>query len=308
MSTVVEMTAVTRAYGRFVAALDLHVRLGAGVYGLLGPNGAGKTTFLRLAAGILRPTSGEIRWLEGQPRRHRSLDNAIAVCLDGEQLPANQTPTQLLELLLRCAGVSAADAEGRAEAALREMGLDEQLHRTVGTLSRGQRQRVKLAQAFALPAKLLLLDEPLNALDPVWRLKVTERIEQAARDGACVVVSSHVLQEVEAVAERMILLFKGRIVAAGTRAQIHELVHRRGMGLAITCDQPRALAAALVKREAVGATNIDGEVLRVSSDDMPALCQALPGAVLESGAVVHRVDADGDDLVGMFKALSEQVR
>jgi ABC-2 type transport system ATP-binding protein len=308
MTAVVELTRATRKFGVHVAVLDVNVRLGAGVHGLLGPNGAGKTTFLRLAAGLLSPTSGTVTWLDNKTRHDRLLDNAIAVCIDGESLPSDATPMGLLTLLLQCSGVAPQEAVDLAESSLLAFGLGDQLEQLIGTLSRGQRQRVKLAQAFALPSRLLLLDEPLNALDPVWRLRVTDKIREAAALGACVVMSSHVLAEVEAVAETMLLLFKGRVVASGTREQIHELVHHRGVGLQITSDVPRKLAAALMQSDAVGSTRIEGDILHVETADMPGLCMALPAAVVETQAQVSAVRADGDDLVGMFTALAEQVR
>jgi len=308
MTAIVQLDRTTRRFGPHVAVLDADLTLGPGVYGLLGPNGAGKTTLMRMMAGLIRPTTGTITWLGGHKRRARELDNAIAICPDGEQLPPRETPLELLTLLLRLSGVSARDAGERAEAALIDLGLKEELDRPIAQLSRGQRQRVKLAQAFAIPAKLLLLDEPLNALDPVWRLKVSERIKATAGSGTCVIVSSHVLAEVEAVAERLILIFKGRIVAAGTHLEIRELLDERGAGLSITATEPRKLAAALMAHGAVTSTRVEDDILYVDADDMQTLCKALPPAVVASKTQVWEVRAQGDDLVSLFHALADEVR
>lgn len=306
--TVMRMTRVTRRFGPHVALLDVTAELSAGIYGLLGPNGAGKSTFLRLAAGLIKPTTGTVRWLGDHPRRHRALDNAIALCGDGEQLPSDETPLQLITLLLRCAGVSAGAASDHAGRELATFGLTEQQERPIRTLSRGQRQRVKLTQAFALPARLLLLDEPLNALDPVWRLRVSERMQQAAADGACVVMSSHILAEVEAVADRLLLLFRGRVVAAGTRVQIRDMIHHRGASLAIACDQPRQLGAELMKCGSARSMRVDADWLVIDTDDMPGLARALPGAVVAVAARISEVRTEGDDLVSLFADLAGEVR
>ncbi len=308
MSAILRMDRVTRRYGPHVALLDMDLQLEAGLYGLLGPNGAGKTTLMRLAAGLIKPSSGSVTWLGGHKRRSKATDNAIALCSDAEQLPSEYTPTELLTLLLRCAGLGVEDAEARGREELLSLGLQEQLDRPIRTLSRGQRQRVKLAQAFALPARLLLLDEPLNALDPVWRIRVSERMREAAAQGACVVMSSHVLAEVESVAERLVLLFRGRLLAAGTRAQIRELIDHRGAALTVACDDPRKLAATMLGQPTAKAVRIEGEWLLVDTEDMPGLCRALPGVVLESGVLVSEVRTEGDDLVSLFSALSKEAR
>ena len=129
MTEVLRMQRVTRRYGPHVALLDVDLALEPGLYGLLGPNGAGKTTLLRIAAGLIRPSSGSVTWLGGHRRRSRATDNAIALCADAEQLPSESTPVELLTLLLRCAGMSAEQAEQTGRRELHELGLDEQLDR-----------------------------------------------------------------------------------------------------------------------------------------------------------------------------------
>lgn len=302
---------VTRSFGSRMALLDCTVELEPGVVGLLGPNGAGKTTWLNLAAGLLEPSSGRVRWFGENQRRSDALDNRIALSTDNDQLPRRQTVLQWLTGMLRLAGAPALYAEQRAGQLIDRLGLQQKRDAKLETLSRGQRQRVKLAQAFALPATLLLLDEPLNALDPVWRREVAALMHEAAQGGACVVVSSHILEEVEALASHLVLLFKGRLVAAGRQQDIRDLLHNQATLFRVQCSDARELARALLARAPVTLVRLDGAdnaELTVQAADSEALCRALPAAVLDSGVAVARVDTQGDDLVSLFAALAAEVR
>ena len=305
---VLRLRRVTRQYGARAALLDATVDLYPGLVGLLGPNGAGKTTFLHLAAGLTEPTSGTLTWLGDRPRRHSDLDNRIALVADGDDLPRRDTPLQFVSMLLRCAGLRPSEAVDRAEVTLIRLGLEAKLREPLQGLSRGQRQRVKLAHAFALPADLLLLDEPLNALDPVWRLEVAALMREAVQAGACVVLSSHILEEVEPLADWLVLLFRGRLVAAGTRREIQAMLSHRATAVRIQCDVPRKLAQSLLGRAPVTLVRIEGNELTLQAEDMAMLHKALAAAVVESGARVELVRTAGDDLAGLFQVLSQEVR
>jgi ABC-2 type transport system ATP-binding protein len=307
-ASVLTLRRTTRQFGARVALLDVTVELQPGLVGLLGPNGAGKTTLLRLAAGLLAPSSGDVRWFDGLQRHDPRLDNRIAYVPDGELLPPRDSPLEFCTVLLRAAGLNAHEAEARAKSVLGRLGLDSQRDTPMGKLSRGQRQRVKLAQAFALPAMLVLLDEPLNALDPVWRLEAAALMHEAVAAGACVVLSSHILEEVESLTSWLVLLFRGRLVAAGTLREIHELLHNRANALRIQCSDPRSLGRELLGRAPVGLLRFQGDEVTVQAPDIAAIYRALPSAVVASGVRVTQVVTDGDDLVGLFKTLSGEVR
>lgn len=306
--TVLRMQRVTRQYGARVALLDASVELEPGLVGLLGPNGAGKTTFLHLAAGLTEPSSGAVSWLDGRMRRDRDLDNRIAFVTDGDDLPRRDSPLAFVAMLLRCAGLTTHEAETRARTTLVRLGLDAKLTEPMQGLSRGQRQRVKLAQAFALPVDLLLMDEPLNALDPVWRLEVAALMREAVQAGTCVVLSSHILEEVEQLADWLVLLFRGRLVATGTRRDIQELLRHRATAVKIRCDQPRLLARELLARAPLTSMRIEGDEMALQAEDLRALQVALPAAIAECGAIVQTVTTEGEDLISLFHALGQEVR
>ena len=307
-TTALTFDRVTRMYGSRVGLLDVSVRLEPGLVGLLGPNGAGKTTFLHVAAGLLLPRSGGVSWGADLLRHDVRLANRIAFVSDGDQLPRRDTAAQFCTALLRCAGLGAHAAEKRACATLDRLGLAAMADAPLGTLSRGQRQRVKLAQAFALPADLILLDEPLNALDPVWRLEVAGLMHEAVQGGACVVLSSHILEEVESIATWLVLLFRGRLVACGTQREIQDLLRNRATALRIRSTQARTIARELLDRAPVTHLHIDGPELVVHADDTASLYRALPAAVVAAAAAVESVTTDGDDLVSLFLALQKEVR
>lgn len=305
---VVTFERVTRQFGPRMALLDVSVALQPGVVGLLGPNGAGKTTFLNLAAGLTAPSSGKLRWMGDLPRRHPSLDNRIAMATDGDQLPRRETPLQWITGMLRLAGSTQLVAEQRAGQMLDRLGLTAKRNESLENLSRGQRQRVKLAQAFALPASLLLLDEPLNALDPVWRREVAALLHEAAQAGACVVVSSHILEEVEQLAAWLVLLFKGRLVAAGQQQDIRDLLHNQSAVIKVFTQDPRLLARELLARAPITRITLEADSLVLQASDVDALCRALPQAVVATGLSVQQVTTQGDDLVSLFSALAQEVR
>lgn len=305
---VLALRRVTRQFGARVALLDVTLELQPGLVGLLGPNGAGKTTLLNLAAGLALPSSGTVTWAGGMPRHSRALDNRVAFASDGDPLPHHTTPQRIVAELLRCAGLGTAAANGRARDTLVRLGLAAQLDSPLGGLSRGQRQRVKLAQAFALPAALILLDEPLNALDPVWRLEVAALMQEAVRGGACVVLSSHILEEVEALATWLVLLFRGRLVATGTRREIQDLLRNRATALRVTCSDPRALGRELLARAPVTVLRVEADALTLHAEDVGQLYRALPAAVVATQVRVASVTTDGDDLISLFRALSAEVR
>lgn len=305
---VLSMRRASRQFGARMALVSVDLDLRPGVVGLLGPNGAGKTTLLNLAAGLLAPSSGSVRWLGGIVRHDPRLDHRIALCTDGDQLPRRPSPQQWLTGMLQLSGATRADAQRRVHQLLDRLGLQAKADTPMAELSRGQRQRVKLAQAFALPASLVLLDEPLNALDPVWRREVAALMHEAAEAGACVVVSSHILEEVEQLAAWLVLLFKGRLVAAGRQADIRGLLHNQATIVEVACSDPRALGRELLQRAPVRWLRLDEGRLFVQASDAEALGRALAPAVVASGLEVAEVVTRGDDLASLFQALSAEVR
>jgi ABC-type multidrug transport system ATPase subunit len=210
----IELASVTRTYGtraRPVHALrDVSLSLGAGVQAVVGPNGAGKTTLLGLALGFLRPTAGSVR-IEGLPPRRWLRRHGAAYLPERFRLPPEWPVRSALEALARLEGASRADAAGRADAAIAKLGLEDDADRPVGALSRGRYQRVGLAQALLAERAVVVLDEPTEGLDPLWRVRFREIVDELRGGGRTVVLASHDLAEVERMADRVVLLDRGRV-------------------------------------------------------------------------------------------------
>ncbi|MEQ9335755.1 MAG: ABC transporter ATP-binding protein [Miltoncostaeaceae bacterium] len=252
---------VSRWYGDTVALADVSFDLGPGVTGLLGHNGAGKSTALKLCGGFTRPSAGTVRVLGADLLRDQRPYARIGIAHDREGLWPHLSAQATVAALARLRGVR--DPEAAAMRALGLVGLADDAGRKVGGFSHGMRQRVKLAQALAHEPEVLLLDEPLNGLDPSQRRTVVELVRHLGEEGRTVLVSSHVLHEVERMAPRVLVLVDGRLVARGTTAGIRALIDDRPRSFALHGDGVRRLGGALVAAGLADSVALDGESLRV---------------------------------------------
>ena len=220
MTPTIEYVRASRWYGPVIALNDVTTVVEPGVTGLLGPNGAGKSTFLKLAAGQLAPSQGEVRLLGRPAWGSPELFHHVGLCPETDAFWEGMTGLQFVTALLRLTGYDEAECRQRAEAALGEVALLEAKDRKIGGYSKGMRQRVKLAQAIAHDPQVLLLDEPVSGMDPINRRHVVDLVKRLGREGKTVLVSSHILHEVEAMTRRVLLIHNGRILAEGTPAAI----------------------------------------------------------------------------------------
>lgn len=262
---VVEARGLGRWYGQVVGLSDLNVSIGPGVTGLLGPNGAGKSTFLQLVVGTLRPSRGELEVLGRRPFANRGLYERLGFAPQQDALYDDLGARELVALLLRLAGESTRSARTRAEAALARVGLADVGRRRVGGFSKGMRQRVKIAQAIAHEPELLVLDEPLTGLDPVGRRDVLALLRELGREGLHVLASSHVLHEVEALTEEIVLLHRGRLLARGTIQDVRRLLSQHPSRVELRARRARDLG-----RELLGVTGVQS----VEVEDPPATAGA----------------------------------
>jgi ABC-2 type transport system ATP-binding protein len=213
-------------YGQVIGLMDATVQIGHGVTGLLGPNGAGKSTFLKLLTGQLRPSQGRVRLLGVDPFAATSVHRRIGFLPEPDAFYDDLDGLAFVTLLTRLHGFGAREARARAERALERVGLLDVARRRVRGYSKGMRQRVKLAQAIAHDPDVLILDEPLTGMDPVWRRKIMELVRSLGAAGTSVIVSSHILHEVEGMAAEFILLYGGRVKAYGVREEIRAVLHQ----------------------------------------------------------------------------------
>jgi ABC-2 type transport system ATP-binding protein len=301
--TPIELVRASRWYGPVIALNDVTVQVPPGVTGLLGPNGAGKSTFLKLAAGQLAPSQGEVKVLGKPAWGSPEVFHRVGLCPETDAFWEHMTGLQFLTALLRLTGYDEKECRERAERALGEVALLDAKDRKVGGYSKGMRQRVKLAQAIAHDPEVLLLDEPVSGMDPVNRRRVIDLVKRLGREGKTVLVSSHILHEVEAMTRRVLLIHNGRILAEGDVREIRDLMDEHPHTVSIRARNPRRLAAAVV-----GAPHLlsmtfgaEGEWLTVQTAKPDEFYRALPEAAIEAG--VTEVFSPDEDLESVFKYL-----
>ena len=217
-------TGLTKWFGQVIAVNDITFESRAGIVGLLGPNGAGKSTMIKLLCGQLRPSKGEVR-VQGQvPWGNRRLLAALGYCPEHDRFYEDLTPLQFVALLTRLHGYPAEKSQELAHRALELVELTAKIDKPIRTLSHGMRQRLKVAQALAHQPGWLVLDEPLSGMDPVGRARMIKLFSQLAEEGTAVLVSSHVLHELEAMTQDILLINKGRLLAQGQVQAIRDMI------------------------------------------------------------------------------------
>jgi ABC-2 type transport system ATP-binding protein len=300
---VIQFQRASRWYGPVIALNDVTTALGPGITGLLGPNGAGKSTFLKLCAGQLAPSQGTVTVLGLPAWGHPELYHRLGLCPEADALWDQLTGEQFLMALLRLSGFDDAECARRAQAALETVDLMGARQRRCGGYSRGMRQRLKLAQALAHDPQVLLLDEPLTGMDPINRRRAVDLVKRLAREGRTIVVSSHVLHEVESMTRRVLLIHNGRILAEGDVREIRDLMDEHPHTVALRARDPRALARAVVGAPHVVSVSFggEGEWVTVQTARPDEFYGALAEPALEAG--VLEMYSPDDDLESVFRYL-----
>ena len=298
----VSLTNVTKWFGDVVALNDVTVDMGSGVTALLGPNGAGKSTMLRLLCGLTPPSQGTIRVLGKDPRAEPSLGGRLALVAQQEALPESFNAVTFLTHLADLSGVPS--PKEAAIACLRRVELDPGLGRRLKTYSKGMRQRVKVAQALLTDPEVLVLDEPLEGLDPRQRLLLIGLFQDLGSEGRTVLVSSHVLEEVERFGSRVVMLAQGRLAAEGDYHDIRDLMDDRPHRIRVITDQPRPLANALVQAGAVSQVSFPAEgVLVCETETVSVFRKAVVTEARNVGARLTEIRPLDDDLESVFRYL-----
>ena len=300
----IELDSVTKLYGTVIGVNDISLRLGPGAHGLLGPNGSGKTTFLNLITGQLRPTRGRVRMFGENPWDNPRLYRRIGICPSFEGLYAEITGRDWVTYMLRLHGFSYSESNRRALEALEIVGMTASMHRTMGTYSRGMRQRTKLAQAIAHEPELLILDEPFNGLDPVGRHEITMLLKDWVKTGGSLIIASHILYEVETLATSFLLVSGGRLLASGTPEEVHSLLTNLPNEFVIRGDGLRELSQKLISEELVDSIRLEGnDRLTVTTHQPSALTARLPEWNNGEGIRIIELTSGDDTLQALFTTL-----
>jgi ABC-2 type transport system ATP-binding protein len=305
MSALIEFDGVSKWYGNVIGLNKLTLRLPAGVTGLLGPNGAGKSTLLQLATGQLRPSQGMVRVLGRPVWDDPALNRHIGLCPEQDAFYEWMTGFDFVRTCARLSGLSGQAASAAAEQAMARVGMTEHMNRAIRGYSKGMRQRTKLAQALVHGPRVLFLDEPLSGTDPVARRDLIDVIRGLAAGGCSVLVSSHVLHEVQALTPQIVLLHRGRLVAEGHVREIRDLIDQHPHRIRLVGERPRALAARLAGcADIVGIQFLDPESgLLVETCQPDVFYARLPALALEDGLALREVYSEDDNLEAVFAYL-----
>jgi ABC-2 type transport system ATP-binding protein len=285
-----------------VALSELSCSFGAGVTGLLGPNGAGKTTLMRALTGLIPANQGTVH-IEGRdPRRDRGVHTRMALVPEDEAVPSGLTARQFVRYIADLHGVPGRESP---DGALHTVGMLDAADRRVDTFSKGMRQRTKVAAALVKNPHVLVLDEPLNGADPVQRVNLIALFKQLGAQGRTVIVSSHVLSEVERMAERLIVLMHGRLAAAGGHHAIRDAMDDRPRHVLVRSSDARRLAASLIELESVGGLTFDTIRAGIVIQTLQAreLATELPRRARDASVRLLEVRALDDSLESLFREL-----
>jgi ABC-2 type transport system ATP-binding protein len=296
---------VSKWYGEVVALNKIAFAIGPGITGLLGPNGAGKSTIMNLCTGQARPSQGSVRVLNESTWCNYALLRRIGLCPERENYYDDMSGYEFVYWLTRCTGMNASAARKAALESLERVGMTGRMHDPIARYSRGMRQRVKLAQSFAHGPEVLFLDEPMTGLDPVGRSAVFELIRDLGKEGKTVIVSSHVLYEIENVTRTIVLMNKGRVLAHGDVHEVRALIDAHPHSVTVRCAHPRKLASALI--DAPYVVNIefeeDGAGVTVHTRDANAFYDQANRFLADPALAVESMHSSDDNLQAVFEYL-----
>ena len=295
---------VSKWYGQVIGINDVTVNVPPGITGLLGPNGAGKSTFMKLITGQLQPSKGSVTVLGEPIWGNPKLFFRIGFCPEQDSFYERMTGLEWVTALVRLNGLSEADAKAAATRALTTVDLMDAANKRIGAYSKGMRQRVKLAQALVHDPEILILDEPLSGMDPLGRRKTMRLIREWAKQGKSILVSSHILHEIELMTANILLINNGRILAEGNVHQIRDLIDTHPHTVYIKAENPRGLAREFLARADVISMRFEPGAVVVETGKPDEFYARLTEIAAEgSCGTVDEVTSPDDNLQAVFKYL-----
>lgn len=297
---------LTKWYGKITALQDVSLHLGPGIWGLLGPNGSGKTTFLQLCAGQLKPALGEVTICGHHPFGNTEALRVLGLCPEADAMYDELTALEFVTSMAELSGFDRREAAERAADALERFGLRDAMERRIGGYSRGMRQRAKLAQAVVHDPRVLLLDEPLTGTDPTSRHLILGELRRRADEGAVVLFSTHVLPEVEAITDRVLLIARGQLVAQGLVHEIRELLEEHPHHIRVYTPRPRELAAAVLGVEGIVGVQFAPFGVELMTYDPDATYDVITEKILELDLPFESISSPDANLEALFHYLVER--
>ena len=303
MSAVIELSRCSKWYGHVLGISEVSWSVEGGVVGLLGPNGAGKSTLMKLMCGLIRPSQGEVSLFGKSPRNHPHVRGRIGYCPEHEKSYDKLTAHEFVTFMAELSGLGGASKK-RAADALAMMGMDKAMNRRIGGFSKGMRQRTKLAQCLVHDPDLIILDEPLTGVDPLARAEISERIRKLGEQGKTVVISSHVLYEIEALTTDIMVIYRGQVLAEGNVYDIRELIDKHPHRIRIECSSPRELGAALSAAPHVVEVHFERQAVTLLTADPDACYDLIGRHVADLGADVRSLSSPDNNLGAVFDYLT----
>lgn len=300
-ASAVEFTGVSKWFGPVVAVSDVTFSIGPGITSLLGPNGAGKSTVMRLLCGLTAPSSGTVKVFGTDPRSDPGVFVKLGLVPQQESVIEPVTCLRFVTIAAQLSGVP--NPEQAAADAVRLVELDPTDTRPLSTYSKGMRQRVKVAAAVVHEPQMLVLDEPLNGLDPRQRARMIDLFQSMGTDGRSVVVTSHVLEEVERFGSRILLIAEGRLAAEGEFTEIRALMDDRPLRIRVRCSDPRTLGSRLISSPSVSTLAVEPDAVVVDTIDAPTFRRELAKACVETNVRLREILPLDDDLESVFRYL-----
>ncbi len=296
---------VSRFYGEVLGVNRVNLSIPPGITSLVGPNGSGKTTLMNLMTALIRPTNGRVTVLGSTPDDPENLFRKLGYCTQFDSFPRGLSGYQLIYSYLRMHGMVHAEADRLTWAALDRVNMREAAHRPVAAYSKGMRQRVKLAQAVAHDPMVLVLDEPLNGLDPMARAETIALFEEWGSQGRHVIVSSHILHEVDRISDQVVLLSHGYVVAEGQIQGVREEVSDQPLQVLVRCNRPGLLASRLFQQHDLVEAKIseDRRSVLVRTRDADALYLLLNHVALDAAIDIEAVAPADDDVNSVYQYL-----
>jgi len=288
---------VSKWYGEVIGINDISLAIEGGVTGILGPNGAGKSTLFKILMGRLKPSQGTVRLFGTDPWKSTTPYRRIGYVSESERMYDWMTSLDFISTLARLHGMSRDEAIERSKHVLNFVGLEDVHHKEIGKYSKGMRQRVKIAHALVHNPDLIILDEPLHGCDPIARTSIMNVIRELGSQGKTVLVSSHILEEIERITEQIVILYNGKLLAIGNLHAIRDLLDQHPHRILINCENPRDLASLFITSEPVyGVRFPDKGQLEIHTNNLSAAHDVLPSLIVKSKQKITSIENPDDNL------------
>ena len=303
--TMIVFEDVSKFYGDVLGVNRINLQIAPGITSLVGPNGSGKTTLMNLMTGLLRPSSGRISVLGISPTEPEAIFEKLGYCSQFDSFPRGATAREFIEFYLRVHGYSQQDTDDLTQQALERVSMLDAADRKISAFSKGMRQRVRLAQSIAHNPSVLVLDEPLNGLDPMARAEILRLFRQLADAGMYLIISSHILHEVDMMSDSVVLLHNGYVVAEGEVHGVRDEIDEHPIQILVRCDRPQVLAARLFEHEHTVEARIhnDRQGLFIKTRRPDDFYLLLNRVITEQNLQVESVAPVDDDLNAVYQYL-----